>query len=353
MSKTSTPTTPARQHLWSDGTRWDTMRLARRWSSLDRRLIEGTRSGIEVLELSTTRLRIRSAGTGVTTLVFICDPPNVVEQYDDLIAILGAKHRIVVVEAPGFGFSFPKRNFTFGLEAYADAYVELLRQLDMAPYVLVAPCISVFAALLTAKRYPAGITKLVLMQATAWAAQKAWVEQVAKSFSVGVLGMPFGDRIGAVPYIGQALFSLTEAWFPQLTHRFAVHHAAERPALLAKFMQAGSEAFRHGACNCMPSLYQKYFSGDDARFSGAAQPALVLWATQDYWHDTRGVHETWPAVRGRLIRAVMDDVSSDNRGLLRYVPDAQFSEIAGTGHHLELENAPEVCRLIEAFVDAS
>jgi pimeloyl-ACP methyl ester carboxylesterase len=335
-----------------NATTWDTHRLTRRWTRLDHGAITGTRPGIRVLELPTTRVRVRVAGTGPVTLVFVCDPPNVVEQYDDVIARLGPRHRIVVMESPGFGFSFPKAGFGFTRHEFADVQVAVLCALDLAPYVLVAPCVASFAALTAAAANPTLITKLVLMQATSWSQQKVWLNEVAKSFVLGTLGLPFGNRLGAVPFLAQALFGLGERRFPELTHPVAVYRSRERRALLAKFLEPGTEAFRQGACNCMPSLYQRYFSDGEAAIGSPRQPTLVLWANRDFWHDSEAVEEQFSGMRGLLLKTILRKVASDKRGLLEYVPHATFAEIAETGHHLELENPAEVCLLIEEFVNA-
>jgi pimeloyl-ACP methyl ester carboxylesterase len=222
--------------------------------------------------------------------------------------------------------------------------------LDLDPYVLVAPCVASFAALTVASDHPTLIQKLVLMQATSWTHQRIWSNEVAKSFVLGTLGLPFGNRLGAVPFLAQALFGLVERRFAELTHPVAVYRSRERLALLDQFLEPGKKAFRQGACNCMPSLYQQYFSDDGASIASPKQPALVLWANRDFWHDNRNVDRPFPRMRGLLLNMTMRRVASDKRGLLEYVPHATFVEIANTGHHLELENPGEVCPLIEEFV---
>jgi len=331
------------------GARLDSFRLERRRATVDWSAVLGTRPGIHLVEVEHASVRIRTAGAGGTPLLFLCDPPNVVEQYDEVIALLAPRFRVVVMEQPGFGFSFPRRGFGFTLDEYADALVRVIEALALGPLVVVSPCVSSYAAMRAATKSPSAIRGLVMMQATSWTDQKHWLNELAKSMVAGTLGVPFGNAIGAIPFLGQALFAMTEAWFPQLTHPFAVYRAKQRPAVLDKFVAAGRDAFRRGACNCMPSLYQHYFDGDPG-VGPLALPALVLWATCDYWHDNRNVDERFPGYRGYLLRAVMREVRSDARGLLNYVPDAAFAEIENTGHHLELENPHDVCRHIDAFI---
>lgn len=333
-----------------NGTIVDTLRLDWRWRRIDVPAIEGTRSGISIVDLPSTRVRIRVAGAGAPTLVFACDPPNVVEQYDEIIARLADRHRIVVLEQPGMGFSFPKPGFGFTLREYVDALVGLLRRLDMAPYVPVFPCASAFTALCAAGEQPSLISRLVMMQATEWAQQKRWLEELARVMGLIAMGIPVvGNTVIGTPFLGQVWSACTERWFPQLTTPPSVYRAKKRPDFEERFMAPHRQAFAQGACNCQVSMYQHYFAGDDAAFPRPAQPALVVFGSKDISHDNTYMRQQ-KGVAGILARAMSAPVQSDKRGLLRYVPHATFVEVPETGHFLELENAEAVCGAIGRFL---
>jgi hypothetical protein len=51
-----------------------------------------------------------------------------------------------------------------------------------------------------------------------------------------------------------------------------------------------------------------------------------------------------------LAKLMVRETHSDPKGLMKYVPQAEFQEIERTGHHLELESPDQVCRAIEGFV---
>jgi pimeloyl-ACP methyl ester carboxylesterase len=78
----------------------------------------GQRPGLARLELSCATLRVRSAGSVGPPIVFLIDPPDMVEHYDVLIQILAQQARVVCVELPGSGFSTPGPAFDFGIQAY-------------------------------------------------------------------------------------------------------------------------------------------------------------------------------------------------------------------------------------------
>jgi pimeloyl-ACP methyl ester carboxylesterase len=335
-----------------DGTVVDTLRLERRWKRLDLPTIERTRPGVRVVDLPATRIRVRVDGSGPRTLLFVCDPPNVVEQYDEIIARLGARHRVAVMEQPGMGFSFPKAGFGFTLRDYTDAMVALLESLDLAPYVLVCPCASSYTGLFAAAAAPELIERLVLMQATEWDQERRWLTELAKVLGMLAMGVPLvGDKVIGTPYLGQALSASTERWFPNLTTPPSVYRAGRRPELLDKFMGPHKQAFRDGACNCQVSMYQRYFVGDDADFPRPRQPALVLWANRDISHDNTFARER-KGLSGVLARILSNPIRSDKHGLLKYLPHAAFREFDDTGHFLELENPAAVCGAIEEFLAA-
>src|SRR5262245_33906170 len=125
-----------------DGTTYDIRRLAPRIEAT-RPWAVATRPGLRIVELPSTQVRVRVAGTG-PRVVFACDPPNVIEQYDDIIERLAPDFTVIVFEQPGFGFSFPKAGWTFTRREFADALLGLLATLGMAPYALAFPCVSTY-----------------------------------------------------------------------------------------------------------------------------------------------------------------------------------------------------------------
>src|SRR5262245_9016618 len=93
-------------------------------------------------------LRVRVAGERGPCLVIVPDPPNVIEHYDRLIALLAPHMRVVCFEAPGFGFSVPAPDFDWSLAAQTRVMAALLTRLGHGPYLLALPC---FAGLLAVK----------------------------------------------------------------------------------------------------------------------------------------------------------------------------------------------------------
>src|SRR5207244_1817669 len=58
--------------------------------------------GVRFVELPQATLRVRVAGTGPVALVIVPDPPNVIEHYDRLIALLAPHLRVVCWQTPAW-----------------------------------------------------------------------------------------------------------------------------------------------------------------------------------------------------------------------------------------------------------
>ncbi|SDN83376.1 alpha/beta fold hydrolase [Afipia sp. GAS231] len=312
-----------------NGYDFDIWRLQRRRRQLDLGWAATTRPGIRFIDLPTTRIRVRVAGRGNRTIVFACDMPNVVDNYDDVIRLLENDYRIVVFEQPGFGFSHPKAGFDFTRQAYADALAGMLRELAIGPYILAFPCVSNFYALSVAKQHPDLVEKLVLMQASDWSRQCEWAGTVIGRFVLVTMGLPvLGTQMTATPYLGQATWAAVEPWFARRTHHHVIYKSSERPELFARLSKPLYEAYEHGACHCFASAFQHFFCDSESEIPVVDQPALILWATGDRSHHV-----------------------SNSRGLMNYAPHARWQEIADTGHHLDLENPKAVTGAIRRFLD--
>jgi pimeloyl-ACP methyl ester carboxylesterase len=286
-----------------------------------------TRPGIRLLESDTAHVRVRVAGRGRRTLVFACDMPNVVESYDVVIQALEEDFRVVCFEQVGFGFSFPKPGFSFTRKAYVDAMVEMLRALDLGPYVLVSPCVNVFTALSVAHEHPELVERLVLMQAIRWRDQCRWAGWAIGRFMLACAGMPvLGKDITRTPYLGQWIWARIERPFARRTHPHVIYRAKERQARFQQIAEPLYDAHDHGAATCYASAYQNYFDPDDI-IPTVSLPALVLWASADRGH-----------------------AQADPRALLEYAPGAAWVEIANAGHHLDLEQPEAVAASIRDFL---
>ena len=285
----------------------DRLRLKRRLKSPQTWAL-GSRPGMRFVETDHAKIRVRIEGRGSPTIAINCDPPNVIEHYDEIFERLTPKHRVVCFEAPGFGFSFPKKGFDFSFEHDYQLTVALLHELAMAPYLLAFPCLGGFIGLRAAAEHPHLVQGLALSQLPGWGEEAAWLK--ARDVT-GIL---------RCPVLGQCF----TAWFPKWSVRHWYDGGLGKDADFSSFAAITQRAITHGACYCLASSFQGFFKGKEPDFGGVSQPVMVIWGNSDFSH-----------------------AETDKRSILRYVPRASWHDFDRAGHSPDLEEPGRFCDLIE------
>lgn len=226
-------------------------------------------AAVREMELPQGYIRYRVEGTGKRVIVFAADPPIVLEQYDELIALLRDDFRIVVLELPGFGYSFPKLTMNFKFEPFSRMLSAFLKRLDMGPYILAFPCITAFSAIWIANRYPALVSELVLMQAPTWQGAMAWKQGRDP------------QHILSTPIIGQLLLQLLKRKRAPAWLELAVGNK-ER---LQAFTDTSVQALGNGACFSLASAFQYYLRGHPGFLTPVRQSTLIIWGDKDASHE--------------------------------------------------------------------
>ena len=254
--------------------------------------------GVRFVELPQATLRVRVAGTGPVALVIVPDPPNVIEHYDRLIALLAPHLRVVCCEAPGFGFSRPAPGFDFGLASQAATMAALLARLALGPYLLAFPCFAGLVAVQLAAEHPELVNGLVIVQTPAWSEALGWVRRI--------------DRRGLLqtPWLGQLAMSFGKRRVARGWYRAALPPGADP----APFLAPALAAFERGGAYCLASAFQAACRTPAPRLGPVRQPALVVWGGADRTHRR-----------------------TDKRSILEYVPRADWVDFAAAGHFPDLE----------------
>lgn len=280
----------------------DTWRLRGRRGLLAAGAPAFSRPGVTIVRTARAAVRCRVVGEaspGRPSAFLVCDPPGVIEHYDEVLALLGRETRVVAMEPPGFGWSVPERGFDFGFGHYADAFDEVVRALEGEGGALLAfPCIWAHIALRLATERPDAVRSLLLVQAPSWDEQAAWARRVDT------------PRCLSLPVIGQAASMAAPARIARAWYRAALakgRHEAFMPEL--------EEALRRGAFCCLGSLWQSWFADAPPPLAGpVAQPALLAWGAADRTHRR-----------------------SDPRSLAPAFADASWHVFADAGHCPEIE----------------
>ncbi len=254
--------------------------------------------GVRFVELQQATLRVRVAGTGPVALVIVPDPPNVIEHYDRLIALLAPHLRVVCCEAPGFGFSRPAPGFDFSPASQAASMAALLARLALGPYLLAFPCFAGLVAVQLAAEHPELVNGLVIVQTPAWSEALGWVRRI--------------DRRGLLqtPWLGQLAMSFGKRRVARGWYRAALPPGADP----APFLAPALAAFERGGAYCLASAFQAACRTPAPRLGPVRQPALVVWGGADRTHRR-----------------------TDKRSILEYVPRADWVDFAAAGHFPDLE----------------
>jgi pimeloyl-ACP methyl ester carboxylesterase len=296
-----------------NATRIDSARLGRRRRRATRR---GAGEGIRFFDLPDCLVRARIvAGHPSTspTIVIYPDAPGTIEHYGELFDLLTPSVNVVCIEAVGSGFSFPKRGYDFTLERGVAAMGSVLRQIDLGPYVVIAPCGGAYGAIRSAATDPDLVSGLAIVQAPSWAEEKRWINRID---SAGVISRPL---------LGQAICAaapgkLSDRWF-----RAALGPEAE----LAGIQARSREVLRRGGCFCLASNIQAN-RGAEFPLDVVSQPTLIVWGTADPTHRR-----------------------TDRRSSLAYAPQARYVEFEDAGHCPDLEQGRRFSRLALELVESA
>lgn len=230
--------------------------------------------------------------------VFLPDGPASIESYDAVIAALADTHDVVVIEIPGFGYSWPLTPEALTFDGCVAATAAALASLGLPPVYLVGPCVQALVALAIARRHPGLVAALIVAQSGDWAAEIAWAPALDPK---GLLKAPFQ---------GQLRFRLTR-------ERAAVDWwaaFAAGPDFDVAALQAEARTLvRNHCCYALASITQKWFA-DAAPDLAVAQPVTAIWGLAEKSH-----------------------AATPRASILTHAPHARIVEVERAGHFTDLE----------------
>jgi pimeloyl-ACP methyl ester carboxylesterase len=157
-----------------------------------------------------------------------------------------------------------------------------------------------------AKRHPAAVRGLLVMQTGDWAAEAHWGGSVLD---------PQGQL--RVPHVGQVMFRLgREKMAVDWWARFACGPDFDVEGL----QREARRLVRSHCCYALASLTQKWFGRAEPELV-VQTPATVVWGLADRSH-----------------------AATDRRSILRYLPGARLIELERIGHFTDLEAIETVGR---------
>jgi pimeloyl-ACP methyl ester carboxylesterase len=221
------------------------------------------------LKRSTIRYITRGDPHAKDTVILMPDPPNTIENMQELITILEKKFRVIAFEGVGFGYSTANLSYDYSIEHNAEVIIEMLEKLAVKRAILALTCIAALPGLYVANKHPNIISGLVLGQVPYVDEAKIWAKRV--DFK-GVL---------ATPFLGQILLRMIRSRAVDLWYKNALPKGQSR----SLYTNQAANSFKRGAKFSLASAFQK-FQLDKTPVSQfiAHQPAIVLWGSLDRTH---------------------------------------------------------------------
>jgi pimeloyl-ACP methyl ester carboxylesterase len=252
-------------------------RLERTWMARRRGAVA---PGMQLVAAGGATFRVRVVGRDRPgpTIVLAPDPPNVIEHLAALADALAARHRVVCVELPGFGFSTAPPDFDFSAAASSRMIGALLDELGLAPYAIALPCLAGMIGSVLATARPDLISHVIGIQAPGVEGARAWARRVDPRGLVRRRG------------IGQALVLATR-------HRLArswYHAALADRGRCAELVAGADAAYAAGATYPLASALQAVMRGGQRTLPRPTQPTLAVWGGRDRTHRTTPRDELYP-----------------------------------------------------------
>ncbi|MEO8180842.1 MAG: alpha/beta hydrolase [Deltaproteobacteria bacterium] len=132
------------------------------------------------------RLRVHETGSGPSLLLLhglFMDH----SAWDQVGDVLGREYRVVAPDLPGFGQSEkpPESRFPYGINAFADAVLDLYAGLELGRAIVVGHALGGAVAITLAARHPELISKLVLVDALCYPPRLDLANRVALAPLIG------------------------------------------------------------------------------------------------------------------------------------------------------------------------
>ncbi|KAJ9613310.1 hypothetical protein H2200_003252 [Cladophialophora chaetospira] len=257
-----------------------------------------TRPNISFLHTPFGSLRIRDSGGPLPSIIFACDAPNVVEHYDAIFSLLSPSNRLICVEMPGFGFSYPSPTFDFSLRQYVDVVIHLIESLGLGLVTLMFPCAWSYVAFQLATERPSLVERLIVSQCPCWEESQAWSKRVDSN------GMM------KVPVVGQLFLAMnqkrvSDGWYDA---------ALPKGQAKEEFAGVAGKVLSDGGIFCLASLIQAWSHVKNPAFL-VDTPTVVLWGGSDRTHRR-----------------------SNPDSVLKYLKRGMIMSYEETGHFPELED---------------
>ena len=272
-------------------------RLTSFWGSIEAKNINAMPL-MQTINSSTGRIRIFDTSTEKPCIIFTPDGPNVIEHYSQLTELLSADFRVVCLDMPGFGLSFPAYSYSHRLDEGALAILEVLNYLQIKKATFAFSCANGFYAIRAAQLAPEKVSSLFLAQTPSLHAMHKWVKRNVPS-------------IISIPVIGQITTWLFKNKVIQSWYKFVLPKSVNHK----NFLNPSPHGRPKDACFCLAGVVQGLKTESISSLKLQNTPCTMLWGLSDKSHK-----------------------STNPNSLLECIAHAKIIEIEDCGHFPDVEN---------------
>ena len=185
--------------------------------------------------VSGTTLHYLDAGGGDPPLVLLHAFPLNAGMWDEQIAAMAPRWRVVAPDLPGFGETPPSDGSEASVDGWADLVAELLRQLGLGPVVVGGLSMGGYVAFALRRRHPELVTALVLADTRAGADTPEVVERRTNQQQKVSAGKT-DEVLDAM--LGTLLSDVTREERPDIVERARALMATTPPATIVAALEA-------------------------------------------------------------------------------------------------------------------
>jgi pimeloyl-ACP methyl ester carboxylesterase len=247
------------------------------WSHLKRK----TDSKFLYLNTEFSNIRYYDSGGPKPVLLTAPDGPCFIEHFANFIAKAEKKWRVVILDLPGFGESYPKNNYDHSFENATSVIKQLVDDLRLSEITLSLSCANGFYGIYFANQYPELLKKLILTQTPGFNGMKPWLKA----------SVPLPIRI---PFLGQALVYFQRSTIPKIWFKVALPKGSPHQD---PWSNLSVKRLQENCCNCLASVVQGLSQMDQSSLKSCAVPVTLIWGRKDYSHrftDEQSIKEILP-----------------------------------------------------------
>jgi pimeloyl-ACP methyl ester carboxylesterase len=261
------------------------------------------------LKTKFSNIRFFDSGGDKPILLTAPDGPCFIEHFHDYIERAKDSWRVVILDMPGFGESYPINGYDHSFDAATYTLKCLVDHLSLKDITLSLSCGNGFYGIYFSKKYPELFKKLVLLQTPGFDGMGPWLQSSVPS----PVKIPF---IGQFVVFSQRL-KIPKTWFKVALPKNSPHFMT--------WSELSTKRIEQSCCNCLASVVQGFAAMKEEDLMGCEVPTLMIWGKKDYSHRY-----------------------TDEHSLRDVIPNAEIVVWEDCGHFPELEQTERFLEALES-----